>query len=308
MEENNISYKNSISKFEVIFKKTKNLKDRIEQEIEKLNYLYDQKKIELAEEYKKQQIELDEKNINMKNELNQFLKESNNVLLSCEKIWKAIENYKIEKDNYEMKTLHYISQIHTNKEDAKNFLKKPIRNLNNFIKSYNLFKKDNYNYYYFSGIPIPKNISTYKYGEQLYISWSIGEAIFNYEIKYSVELKMNGKILTYEVNDTNILIDKFDKNGIYEIKVRAFFDDLFSDWTNIKTINYENITNSVFIINSSSLFPSKPQSSLFGSVNNELKNEINSDNTNHLFKTANNIVNLFYVLRIKLNKIIVTSF
>ena len=115
LEENNISYKNSISKFEVIFKKTKNLKDRIEQEIEKLNYLYDQKKIELAEEYKKQQIELDEKNINMKNELNQFLKESNNVLLSCEKIWKAIENYKIEKDNYEMKTLHYISQIHTNK-------------------------------------------------------------------------------------------------------------------------------------------------------------------------------------------------
>ena len=119
---------------------------------------------------------------------------------------------------------------------------------------------------------------------------------------------MNGKILTYEVNDTNILIDKFDKNGIYEIKVRAFFDDLFSDWTDIKTINYENITNSVFIINSSSLFPSKPQSSLFGSAYNEQKNEINSDNTNHLFKTANNIVNLFYVLRIKLNKIIVTSF
>ena len=133
LEDNDISYKNSISEFDILFKKTKNLKERIEEEIEKLNNFYNREKNELAENYKRQQMELEEKVTNMKIELNQFLKESNNVLLSCEKIWQAIENYKIENDNYEIKTLYYISQINTNKENANNFLKKPIRNL---IKSF----------------------------------------------------------------------------------------------------------------------------------------------------------------------------
>ena len=146
MEDNGISYDKSIFDFDKIFNKAKNIKQRIEEEIEKINKAhtilmdkinasFEQQHISLNEKEKNIKHELDLKVTKIKEELENFLSESNDILISCERIDKAIKFYEKNKINNEIKTLYYISEINKNNEIAKGFIKKQIKNIEIYYNS-----------------------------------------------------------------------------------------------------------------------------------------------------------------------------
>ena len=177
LEESGISYGKTVSEFDKIFKKTKNLKDIIEEEIEEINNLHKKLMDEITASFEEQHIklnhrenelksDLDIKVTQIKNQLENFLLESHDILTSCER---ANKYYEMNKDSNEIKTLFYISQINKFNEKAKELFQKPIKNLDIYFNS-DLNKID-YKDYYFSGIPIPKNIKAKEKRNEVYISW-----------------------------------------------------------------------------------------------------------------------------------------
>ena len=99
-------------------------------------------------------LKLDLKVTEIKEELEKVLKETNDVLLSCEKTNKAIKYYEKKNINHEIRSLYYISEINESNERAKKLFEKPMRNINIFLYLGNkLFFED----YYFNKILIKKN-------------------------------------------------------------------------------------------------------------------------------------------------------
>lgn len=249
MEERGISYNHSTFDFDEIFKKIKDIKQNIELEIEKLNNSYDKIMIDITETYKRRhtlldeeehkvKLSLDKKVTEIKSELEIYLMESSDILLSCEKMKKANEYYKKNNNGNDniIKTLYYISEINKGIENSKKFIIKPIMN------SEISFNKFNYNIscfdYYFNGIPIPKDIKVNEKGEKLIISWNTNNFIVKYldnnNIKYQIKIKVNFDESTYEISDTSISLDKYDYYAIYEVKIRALIDNYFGEWSEIK--------------------------------------------------------------------------
>ena len=137
---------------------------------------FEQQHIKLKEKEKNIKSELDLKVTKIKEELENFLMESNDILISCERIEKAIKYYEQKKINNEIKTLYYISEINKNNEITKDFIKKQIKNIEiNYNSDLN---KLEYKDYYFSGIPIPKNIKTEEQEGKLIIYWDIEYFMF----------------------------------------------------------------------------------------------------------------------------------
>jgi hypothetical protein len=146
LEDSGISYEKTISEFDKIFKKTKNIKDRIEEEIEEINNLHKKLMDQISTSFKEQhtqlihkenelKLELDIKVTKVKNQLENFLVESHDILKSCERVEKANKYYEKKKDNNEIKTLFYISKINELNEKAKELIQKPIKNLDIFFNS-----------------------------------------------------------------------------------------------------------------------------------------------------------------------------
>ncbi len=249
MEESGISYNHSTFEFDEIFKKIKDIKQNIEYEIEKLNNSHGKIIIDITETYKRRhalldeeekeaKLNLDKKVTEIKSELENYLIESNNILLSCEKMNKANEYYKRnDNDNCNaIKTLYYISEINKDIENSKKFIIKPIINSEIY---FNIFNNNISCFdYYFSGIPIPKDIKAEKKEEKLFISWNINNFKLNYidinDIRYQIKVKINKEESTYEINNTNISLDKYDLNAIYEIKIRALINNYFGEWSEVK--------------------------------------------------------------------------
>ena len=138
-------------------------------------------------------LQLNNKFKEIKDELEKYLYESNQTLISCYKILQANENYEINSiNNSKIKTLYYISEIHKNNEISKKFLLKPIKNLDIYFDISN--NSLNFKDYYINGIPIPKNISINNIiSKKIDISWDLdyyyikGFDIDN--IKYLIEIK-----------------------------------------------------------------------------------------------------------------------
>ena len=199
--------------------------------------------------------EIDEKVEEIKDELQNFLKESQDIFLSCENISKSIQAYKKELLKSNMKTLYYISEINKNNEKAKEFFQKPIKNISIIFPNTNLIFSEKYNpvfnYYYLSGIPVAKNISISKKDEKAFISWNIDELRFQYKsIKYSVEIKEeeNENYTSYIVTEQNMLF-KYKMNTNYEIKIRVIIDGSYGEYSDIKSFNEKYLsqfTNSLF--------------------------------------------------------------
>ena len=250
--------------------------------------------------------ELDKKVERIQIELQNFLRESNDIFLSCEKVYNSIQVYK-EKFN-EMKTLYYISEISKNNEKAINLFSKPMKNLNIIFPNPNILSNaytPKYNFYYFSGIPIPNNINICKKEEQALISWNIDELRFEYKnIKYSVEIKedSNENFSSFLVPESNLLF-KYKINTDYEIKIRVMIDGLYGEYSEINRFNEKNLYNNTgslfgYIDNKNILFGNKlkannifgQNSSLLG-INDDklLKNESNKFS---LFGTNNDNYNL----------------
>jgi len=247
LKSNNISYKESITEFDEFFKKMKNIKQKIEEEIEDINNShkkimeeitssFNDQRFQINKKEKQLKLELDEKVTDVKNDLEICLRESNDIISSFERIYKTIKIY--EKKNIileELKSLYYISEINKNNEIAKELFRKPIKNINIILNKGDVL---NYKEYYFNGIPIPKNVEAEKKGENIFIKWDLDDfRAKNFEfknIKYFLEIKDENQIYKYETFSKNFSFEKYKIGAEYEIKIRSFIDGSYSNWSDIK--------------------------------------------------------------------------
>lgn len=289
LEDNDIKYSKIISEFNEIFNKIKNIKQKIEEKIEELaisnkslyneiTLYYEKEHLRLNQEEKKVKIELNEKIINIKEELKNNLQMINNIILQCEETNKAIINFNKDYDNNKIKVLYYISEINKNNKIFKDCFKVPIKDykisfLNFSTKSIGL------NENYISGIPIPKDITIIINDNKINISWNIGDVIYpEYEkrkLKYKAELTDDIATKEYQVSQSPLILDEYKENIEYKIKIRTMIDnDSYSNWS--QTMKFK-ISNGNVLINS--LFTTNKDNN----IENLQKTEKSKNNDNFLF-------------------------
>ena len=306
IENKDTLFEESVSNFEPIYERAKNMKQKLEKEIEgiekmhkdvtgKLIKFFEDEHLNLNIKEKNAKKEIDEKVEEIKDELQNFLKESQDIFLSCENISNSIQAYKQNLGKSNMKTLYYISEINKNNEKVKELFQKPIKNINIIFPNMSLFgEKDNprFIYYYLSGMPIAKNIWISKVDENAFIAWNIDELRFKYKsIKYSVEIKEeeNENYTSYIVTEQNMLF-KYKMNTNYEIKIRVIIDGSYGEYSDIKTFNEKYLSQ----------FMNNSFSNLFGNPTYD-----NQSNTNNISSSGslfgNNNNNLGSLISINLN-------
>ena len=72
------------------------------------------------------------------------------------------------------------------------------------------------------------------------------ELRINGQIKYSVVINIDGKEFRYETSDTKLSLEKYEEKAVYEVKIRAFIDDLYGDWSEIKKFKINELSSSLF--------------------------------------------------------------
>ena len=239
LEDNDISYKETTTEFDKLFKKMNCIKEKIELEIEKVNNSrdilldeitksFEEQRVKLNEKEKALKSELDLKVTELKDKLEKFYIESNDILSSCERINKAIQNYEKNNDNNtKIKTLCYISKINKVNVEVKGILQKSFENTEISFKNDNSL---DYKNYYINGIPKPKNIEIEQKDNKLYISWNIDNSYLDIEnIKYLIILKDDKEESKYESSNTNIIIQEYKLQTYYEIKISVIVDDINID-------------------------------------------------------------------------------
>ena len=261
MEKEDIKIESSIKDFEKYNSEIINLKNKIEEEINKLNILYEKTVKDLNESFKikyeklkKEENDIKEKLDNevtkVKEKLENYLSQSNNLININEKINKGIK--KLEKDEKNMnKTLSYISKINKNKKQMELLMYELIKTIK---ISYNEEEsKIKYEDIYFNGFPIPKNIKFEDITDtSIKISWEYVKIninnIENNKIKYIVEMRKEKEEFNeiYKGENTFCLINNLEKNKNYEFRICSFYKDLKGPWTKIfsaKTL----IVNSIIL-------------------------------------------------------------
>ena len=242
-----ISYENTISEFNKIFNKVRDIKQNIEEEIEKLNNShkkimdeitasFDEKRFQLNKLEKELKLDLEKKVTEVKEELENKLFESSKIIISLERIKKAIKYYAKKNITNKIKSFYYISEINNNNLKALNFYKKPLRNIDISLNSE--LNTLNYKDYYFSGIPIPKNINIEEKGDKIFISWDIDEfRIKNYNIKdieYMVEIKNRGFVCNIKSSAKTTFIEKNRMDRELNIKIKAFIEGIDGNFSENK--------------------------------------------------------------------------
>ena len=253
-----ISYENTISEFNKIFNKVRDIKKNIEEEIEKLNNShkkimdeitasFEEKRFLLNKLEKELKLDLEKKVTEVKEELENKLSESSKIIISLERIKKAIKYYAKKNITNKIKSFYYISDINNNNLKALNFYKKPLRNIDISLNSE--LNTLNYKDYYFSGIPIPKNINIEEKEDKIFISWNIDEfRIKNYNIKdieYMVEIKNRGFVCNIKSSAKTTFIEKNRMDGELNIKIKAFIEGIDGNFSENKIYKNEipNIIN-----------------------------------------------------------------
>ena len=238
-----------------------NLKEKIENEIDKINNLYKNAVDELVKSFKikhekliKEENDLKEKLQNklakVKENLENFLSQTNNEIKLNEKIIQGIKNFENEEKNM-FRTLSYITKINKNKKSMNKLSQEIIKSINFFYNKDkdNIIYEDNY----INGMPIIDNIKindlTYS---RINISWNIdiNNFLFNKnntnEIKYKVEMRIeNNKFVeVYNGVNNNCFIDNLRQNTNYEFKICSIYKENISPWTEIqkfKTKHFDSI-------------------------------------------------------------------
>ena len=152
--------------------------------------------------------------------------DTNKLILFNERTNRAFENFEKTNNKEEIKALYYISEININNEKTKEFFKIPVRNLDITFNS-DLNTLD-YKDYYFSGIPVPKNIKT-EIQRNVILSWDIDKFKVKYfdnkKIKYEVEIKKDNEIFSNESYEKIMHLDRQKLNNDCEIKIRTIYDE-----------------------------------------------------------------------------------
>ena len=136
-----------------------------------------------------------------------------------------------------IKLLTYVSKLNKNQKEMKKFSEILMKNLKlDFIN-------DNIQYqeYFFNGLSIPKDIQFSDnniFGFK--ISWNIDDInllnIDKNKIKYKVELKEENEQFKsiYEGSNKYCIVDKLKSNTNYEIRICSMYEDINSNWSEIK--------------------------------------------------------------------------
>ena len=261
-EKENILIENSIQGFNGKIEMTKHLKEKIENEIDKINLLYDEviQKVTSAflkkhEVLLKKENEMKEKLQNevtkVKESLENYLSELNKIIKYNERIIKGINKLENEKEKNLFKNLSYISKISKIQKEIQYIFSKSMKNLKFTFEENENEDNIRYEYYYFNCIIKPKNINFKNISSNsLNISWDIDD-IFGInnedsQNKYIVEIRKtasNEKFLNvYEGKETNCFIDKLSSNTKYEIKVSYVNKELIfsSDIQNFETDAFDS--------------------------------------------------------------------
>ena len=234
-----------------------NLKETIEQEINKINNLYDtvfndvSKSFELKhEQLYKLENDLKEKLQNevtkAKEKLENFLSECNNLIKMCERINKITKKEEIHENNNILRTLTYISNTNIIQKETRILMSQLMKNIKfNFEEDKTIIK---YEEYFFCGIPIPNNISIRNINmENFEVAWNVDDilTIDKNKIKFKIELrKENEKFQQiYEGKNTTNIIKGLSRNTYYEIRICSVYDMLNSPWGEIKKVKTRNQPN-----------------------------------------------------------------
>ena len=230
-----------------------NLKQKIEKEILTIDELYEKINKEVTDSFLKKHEKLykEENDLkeNLKTEvtkvkekLENFLSESNNIIKNNEKINKGIKNLEKEEKNI-TKILSYVSKMNKNKKIMNNLLQDLMRNIKITFQEETANIK--YEEYFFNGIPNPKNIEFKDIETNSFkIIWKIDDLnLLNFkkdDLKFRIELrKANTKEKfeqIYEGNAFEFIAQNLIKNTNYEIRICSFYNDLFSNWSEIKKL------------------------------------------------------------------------
>ena len=209
--------------------------------MEEITASFEEKRFELNKLEKKLKLDLDKKVTEVKEELENKLSKSNNIIISLERINKAIKYYANKNFTNKIKFLYYISEINNYNLKALDFYKKPIRNIDISI---NLeLNAINYKDFYFSGIPTPKNINIEEKEDKIFILWDIDEfRITNYNIKdieYIVEIKNWFYVCNIKSSEKRTFIEKNRMTGDLNIKIKACIEGIEGNFSENKIYKNE---------------------------------------------------------------------
>ena len=147
-----------------------------------------------------------------------------------------------------IKSFYYISEINNHNLKALDFYKKPLRNIDISLNSE--LNTLNYKDYYFSGIPIPKNINIEEKEDKIFISWDIDEfriKIYNIkDIEYVVEIKNRVFVCNIKSSAKTTFIEKNRIVGDLNIKIKAsveHIEGIYSEEKIYKNGNLNNLNN-----------------------------------------------------------------
>ena len=266
MEKEKISIESATVKYDEITQKIINLKNTIENEINKINNLYDKTYEELTKVYLRKQEQLIKEENEMKERLQNevtkikeklelFLSNTINEIKISERINKGIKKMENEEKNM-IKILSYISKINETQKNMQKLLGILMKNIK--FKYEEDQSNIKYEEYYFNGIFIPRNIEikniTYS---SLNMSWKIDNIniinINNNNIKYKVEMRKENEIFQeiYEGSDTKCFVDNLINNTNYEFRICSIYNDLIGEWSEIKKIKIELIKCDSIILDES---------------------------------------------------------
>ena len=261
LSKQNIVIEETSKQFNDLLEKIVNLNQQIEKEIAAIDELYEKRNKDITDSFlkKHEKLIIEENNLKenlktqvtkVKEKLEKSLSESDNLIKINEKIKKGINNLENEEKNI-IKILSYISKMNKNKKEMNNLRQNLMRNIKISYKEEETNIK--FEEYFFNGIQIPKNIEFKDIGTDSFkIVWNIDNLnILNFkknDIKYRVELrKENTKEKfeqVYEGNATEFIVQNLSRNTNYEIRICSFYNDLFSNWSEIKkikTINFDSV-------------------------------------------------------------------
>ena len=158
----NLTINSSTEDFNNNIQKLTDLKNKIENEMIKIDKAYEKADNETTKSYESKIAKLKEEEENLKDKLKievtkikelleNNLSQVNQLIKSCEKIQKGIQSLEKEEKNM-IKNLTYISKINTNKKEMDILLNSSMKNLD--IHFSEKESKIDYNEYYFNGFPL----------------------------------------------------------------------------------------------------------------------------------------------------------
>ena len=232
------------------------MKEKIENEINKINQSYDTVNNDISNIYKikheklvKEENALKEKLQNevtkIKEKLENFLLECNQTIKVCERIYKGVKNLENENEKNMIKILSYVSKINKNDKEMTMLLQQLIKSENiKFDKEKNDIEFENY---IISGLPSPSNIEIKDITSGSFkIFWKIelnNLSIKQDEIKYIIEIRKENEKFNqvYEGNSTDYLINDLSDDTNYEIRICTLYNNIKSPWSQIQKIKTKPI-------------------------------------------------------------------